>query len=136
MTLTNIFLDSNILIYLIDNHLGKRDAAEMLMAEIPYVNAQVLVEVGNVCKRKLSYSKHEVCELWYHLMSQCRIADITEGTIAEAVYLTGRYDFQLFDAIIVSGALEAECDILYSEDMQHNLRVEGRLTIVNPFLAC
>jgi predicted nucleic acid-binding protein len=45
-----------------------------------------------------------------------------------------RYDFQLFDSIIVASALEAGCETLYSEDMQHNMMVEGRLKIVNPFL--
>jgi len=49
-------------------------------------------------------------------------------------YLIQRYDFSLFDSIIVASALEAECDILYSEDMQHGLRVEDRLTILNPFI--
>ena len=136
MILSNIFLDSNILIYLIDNHLEKRKAAEILMADIPYVNAQVLVEIGNVCKRKLCYTKHEVSELWYHLMTHCKVADVTEVTVAEAIYLCEKYDFQLFDAIIVSGALEAGCSILYSEDMQHQMVVEDRLTIVNPFLSC
>ncbi len=136
MILSKIFLDSNIIIYLVDNLHEKHDTAEMLLAEIPYINAQVLVEVGNVCKRKLCYTKHEVCELWYKLMSHCQLASIEENTIAEAIYLTQRYDFQLFDAIIVSSALEAGCTILFSEDMQHQLVVEGKLTIINPFIAC
>ncbi|WP_342085736.1 PIN domain-containing protein [Dyadobacter sp. OTU695] len=107
MILSNTFLDSNILIYLMDDHLEKRRAAEELLAEIPCVNAQVLVEVGNVCKRKLSYTKHEVSELWYPLMTHCKVAEITETTIADAIYLSEKYDFQLFDAIVVSGALDA-----------------------------
>lgn len=137
MTLTNAFLDSNIIIYLIDTHLEKSEIAGQLVGYGSHINAQVLVEIGNVCKRKLKWSKHEVSELWYQLMTDCRVTDITESTIAEAIYLTEKYDFQLFDAIIVSGALEAGCSILYSEDMQHELVVEDRLTIINPFLqAC
>jgi len=30
-------------------------------------------------------------------------------------------------------ALEANCHILYSEDLQHGLLVEKRLEIINPF---
>jgi len=45
-----------------------------------------------------------------------------------------RYDFQIFDAIIVASALESGCQVLYSEDMQHNMKINGQLTIVNPFL--
>jgi predicted nucleic acid-binding protein len=40
----------------------------------------------------------------------------------------------MFDSIIVASALEAGCDILYSEDMQHGQVIEGRLTIQNPFI--
>jgi len=31
-------------------------------------------------------------------------------------------------------AAEAKCDILYSEDMQHEQVVDGTLKILNPFL--
>jgi len=48
--------------------------------------------------------------------------------------LVKKYDFQIFDAFIVTLALEADCDILYSEDMQHKLVVEQKLTIINPFI--
>jgi predicted nucleic acid-binding protein len=37
------------------------------------------------------------------------------------------------DALIVAAALEAGCDTLFSEDMQHG-RKFGGLTIVNPFI--
>lgn len=136
MTLTNAFLDSNIILYLFDSDLEKREVAKRLIRRNAHVNAQVLIEVGNVCKKRLKWTKHEVGELWYHLMSDCEVSGISEEIIADAIYLTEKYDFQLFDAIIVSGALDAECSVLYSEDMQHNLLVEDRLTIINPFLNC
>ena len=33
----------------------------------------------------------------------------------------------------ILAALEADFDTLYSEDLQHNQKIEGRLRIVNPF---
>ncbi|SDD74784.1 Predicted nucleic acid-binding protein, contains PIN domain [Dyadobacter soli] len=136
MTLTNAFLDSNIIIYLVDTHCEKSEIAGRLVGYGYRINAQVLVEIGNVCKKKLKWSKLEIWELWYQLMTDCVVTDITETTIADAIYLTEKYDFQLFDAIIVSGALEAGCSVLYSEDMHHQLVVEEQLTIINPFLTC
>lgn len=38
------------------------------------------------------------------------------------------------DALIVAAALASDCDVLLSEDMQHGMMVDGRLTIVDPFL--
>lgn len=134
--MTNPFLDSNIILYLFDTHLEKREIAKMLIRQSPHINAQVLVEVSNVCWKRLKWTKHEVSELWYEMMSDCKMSGISEHNLAEAIYLTHKYDFQLFDAIIVSGALEAGCNVLYSEDMHHQLVVEGQLTIINPFLDC
>jgi predicted nucleic acid-binding protein len=45
-----------------------------------------------------------------------------------------KYDLQLFDAIIVSAALQAGCTILYSKDMHHGLVINNTLTIINPFI--
>jgi predicted nucleic acid-binding protein len=41
--------------------------------------------------------------------------------------------FSFYDALIVSSAIEAGCDTLYSEDMQHGRSIGG-LTIINPFI--
>jgi predicted nucleic acid-binding protein len=37
--------------------------------------------------------------------------------------------------MIAAAALHAECDTLWSEDMQHGMALDGRLRIVNPFRA-
>jgi len=39
----------------------------------------------------------------------------------------------LLFALIVASAIEAGCDTLFSEDMQHGRKIGG-LAIVNPFL--
>jgi predicted nucleic acid-binding protein len=43
-----------------------------------------------------------------------------------------RYRFSFYDSLIIAAALEAGCNTLYSEDLQHNQKVEW-LTIINPF---
>jgi predicted nucleic acid-binding protein len=42
-----------------------------------------------------------------------------------------RYALSFWDSLIVSSALETECSILYSEDMQHGLQIQY-LQIINP----
>jgi predicted nucleic acid-binding protein len=49
------------------------------------------------------------------------------------VLFVAGYDFQLFDGIIVASALEANCDVLYSEDMQHGQIIEVSMKIINPY---
>ena len=44
-----------------------------------------------------------------------------------------RYGFAVYDAMVVAAALLSGAEVLYSEDLQHALRVERKLTIRNPF---
>ncbi|WAC13732.1 PIN domain-containing protein [Dyadobacter pollutisoli] len=133
MTLSS-FLDSNVILYLFDLDERKQTIAQNLVSQNPIINPQVLVEVGNICKRKFGFTKKQVSQLWEDLMIDCVCDPVSGSTIENARKLIARYDFQLFDSIIVAGALEANCSILYSEDMQHGLLVENKLEIVNPFL--
>src|SRR5258708_39557711 len=51
----------------------------------------------------------------------------------EALRIHSQHGVSWYDALIVAAALEAQCDVLYSEDFQHG-RLFGDLKIVNPFV--
>lgn len=56
-----------------------------------------------------------------------------------SLYLRGmalaqRHRFSFYDSLIVTAALEAGCERLLTEDLQHGQRIEG-LRIDNPFRA-
>ena len=44
-----------------------------------------------------------------------------------------QYNLSFYDALIISAAIDANCNILFSEDMQDGLQFEKKLTIRNPF---
>jgi predicted nucleic acid-binding protein len=48
-------------------------------------------------------------------------------------HLAEEYGLSVYDAMIASAALVAECDTLFSEDLQDGLLINGRLRVVNPF---
>ena len=60
---------------------------------------------------------------------------MTFETHRTAISLAARYQFAFYDALIVASALEAGCDTLLTEDLNHGQLIEGRLTIHNPVLA-
>lgn len=128
------FVDSNVILYLFDNHSKKSLKAKEILSINPNINSQVLVEVVNVCKRKFGYTKEECLSLWTDISSTCQIVTISSSTIKLCEFLVRKYDFQLFDSLIVASALENDCNILYSEDMQNDMIVENSLKIINPFL--
>jgi predicted nucleic acid-binding protein len=52
---------------------------------------------------------------------------------AEALHLHGRYQLAWYDSLIVAAAMQANCDVLYSEDLQNGQRF-GKLQVKNPFI--
>jgi len=133
--MSRIALDSNILIY---NHNldceRKRLIARNFFNEKPIVSSQVISEYLNVMKRNFKMPKQKLihlCSLW---LERCSVQPVILSTIKLAHNLVDKYDFQIFDGIIVAAALEANCDILYSEDMQDRQTIENQLNIVNPFV--
>jgi len=52
---------------------------------------------------------------------------------ATARALAEDHRLSFYDALIIAAAMEAGCDTLYSEDMQHGRSIGG-LAIVNPLL--
>jgi len=57
------------------------------------------------------------------------IEDIT----FQALDLKSKNKISWFDSLIVAAALVADCKILYSEDFQDGLVIEGKLKVINPF---
>jgi len=133
MTTSKIFVDSNIILYLFDVDKTKRYVAEQLLLKKLLVSAQVLTEVANVCKRRFKYSKEQILNLWSDLLSDCILTFTDTSTFKLAIELSKKYDFQVYDSLIVASALNSDCKILYSEDMQDLLQVENKLIITNPF---
>jgi len=103
-------------------------------ASYPIISTQVLSEYLNVVRRKLKLPKDEIMDICLQNIELCILQPVSLTTLKYARHLLDRYDFQLFDSIVVSAALEANCHILYSEDFQHGLVVENRMKIVNPFV--
>ena len=60
------------------------------------------------------------------------ILDITKKIFLLACDIRDKYNISYYDSLILSSAIDSKCNILYSEDMQHNQKIET-LTIINPF---
>jgi predicted nucleic acid-binding protein len=135
--MNKIALDSNIVLYNHDNnehHTHKKTTAARLLDENPVVSSQVISEYFNVMQKKHKVEKKVLIRVSVLWLEKCHIQPVTLTTVKTARQLIDKYMFQLFDGIIVAAAIEAQCDILYSEDMQHNQIINGTLKIINPFM--
>ena len=135
MTNKQFALDTNVLIYLEGNDAVKRSISEDLLSFAPVIPSQVVTEFLNVTRRLRNISKLQAMSEAAELFADCRIVPIQNSTIDLAIKLIQKYDFQLFDSLVVALALESNCKILYTEDMQPGLLVNKKLQIINPFVA-
>ena len=62
------------------------------------------------------------------LQAQPLTVDIHETGLA----LAERYGLSIYDAMIAASALHADCDTLWSEDMQDGMSLDDRVRIFNP----
>lgn len=128
------FFDTNVLVYVVGQHDERTAPAEVLLAAGGIVSVQVLNELAAVARRKLRMSWEEITEALAAIRALCSApVPLTVDTHDAALRIASRYGFNLYDALVVAAALEAECATLYSEDLQTNQIIDGTLTIRNPF---
>ncbi len=127
------FFDTNILIYLVSSDTVKAERAEQVTANGGIISVQVLNEIANVVRRKMRLSWAETHALMAAVRGLFQVNPVTIEIHESGLALAERFGFSTYDAMIAAAALAADCDILWSEDMQDGMVVEGRMKIVNPF---
>jgi predicted nucleic acid-binding protein len=129
------FFDSNVLLYAASGDAAKADRAEELMISGGIISIQVLNEIANVTIRKLAFSWDEARRFLFRVRNALSVVAVTVATHELGLDLAERYRLSIYDGMIAAAAIGAGCDTLWSEDMQHGLLIDSRLTIVNPFRA-
>jgi predicted nucleic acid-binding protein len=127
------FFDTNVLAYLASGDTAKADRAEAALAAGGSISVQVLNELANVARRKMQMSWDETHALLDMLRGLLTVHPLTTEIHEAGLRLAERYGFSIYDAMIAASALQAGCDTLWSEDMQHGMALDEGLRIVNPF---
>ena len=134
-TTDKIAVDTNILVYLHeDTPSFKSEISKMIVRNLPVVSSQVISEYINVLNRLFRASKADLIDHSLILTEGCTVIGMDHQLLLKARELIIRYDFQVFDSIVVASALQAGCNVLYSEDFQHYMVIENQLTIIKPYL--
>lgn len=135
-----LFLDTNIFVYSFDQtvpekqQLARRLIQDALQSQRAIVSSQVVQEFLNVAFRKFArpMTIPEAKEyLDMVLMPLCQHYP-TIDFYRQALRVKEETGYSLYDALILTAAIENQCKTLFSEDMQHGRQIHG-LEIVNPF---
>jgi predicted nucleic acid-binding protein len=130
--MSRIFLDSNIILYLLSADTRKADTAQSLLSEAPCISVQVLNEVTSVCLRKLKMNWSEIHDLLAVVKATCQIEPLTAATHAQAVQIAQTHQISFYDAHILAAAKAAGASILMTEDMHNGQTLLG-MHVHNPF---
>jgi predicted nucleic acid-binding protein len=135
------FLDTNIFVYSFDRSAGTkaRKATQLIRKALTtgkgIISYQVVQEFFNVALRRFSQPM-KAADAEQYLGSVFRPllgVHSSPALYAEALHLQARSGLSWYDSLVVSAAIQAQCDFLFTEDLQHGQRF-GNLQVANPFL--
>ena len=132
-----ITADTNVLIYLWDNQAPEKmsvatQVAAFLAARSWPLALQVIGETQNVLRRKLRQPPWQAAQNARNLLIAYPSFQASGANAAESLTLMAAGRLSYWDAMMVTAARDAGCDVLLTEDMQDGARF-GSLEIVNPF---
>ena len=131
-----IALDTNILAYAegVNGAPMKRAALDLIEA-LPHnsmaIPVQALGELFQVLVRKAGRKPADARSAVLDWRDAFPLIETSAAVLLAAVDLA-THQFGIWDAVILSAAAEAECQLLVSEDMQAGFSWRG-VTVVNPF---
>ena len=134
-----VFFDTNLLVYAYNSDdMGKHEIAFNLLKSWDYdteklISIQVLNEFSS-CLIKHKISLQVIEDYLKEIINSINIHQIRTHTTLNAVKLKQKYGYSWWDSLLLSSALENNCSIIYSEDMQHCQIIENSLKIINPFV--
>ena len=135
-----VFVDTNIIAYARDTRLAvKQPIAEGWLSRLATarqgrISTQVLIEYYSVATHPNKLALPAAAAQADCRALQAWLPLAPDLVLFESAWsLADRYGFSWWDALIVAAALRQECTLLLSEDLQHNLVIDNRLTIINPF---
>lgn len=132
------FFDTNILVYSRDpDDAAKRALARNLIEgsieeESFVVSTQVLVEFYATSVRRRLLGPAQALDLVRFWGGHDTVPH-TSDLVTRGLELHQAHSLSIWDGLIVQAALDARCDVLLSEDLQHGRRF-GSLEVANPFL--
>lgn len=130
-----VFIDTNILIYLYsEDEPGKKERSLNAISNYDCVTStQVLNELSNVMLKKFRVLPADLANVIDDIVYYCNVSTIDVGIIKNAIEITNKYKYSFYDSLIISSALDNECRLLLTEDMQNGQVIDGKLTITNIF---
>jgi predicted nucleic acid-binding protein len=132
----NVFMDTNILLYAYsDTEIERKETAlSLLEQEKVYFSTQVINEFIWIMNRKFNVNMNSLKLISEGIFEMYKVVLIDKASITTATDISSKYKFSYWDSLMIASAIASNCNILYTEDLQHGQVIENRLTVINPFM--
>ena len=129
------FIDSNIWLYAFTEDDSRKAglARAVIAACQPVISVQVINEVCVNLIQKAHFPEARIADLIETFYRKYVVMDLQKEALLTASELRREYSLSYWDSLIVSAALLAGAQVIYSEDMQDGLSIRKSLRIINPF---
>ena len=129
------FWDTNIFVYMYSNDQEEKRQASLSLLEkhTLFTSTQALNELCNVFTKKYNLKTSNIREFIRGITSSFHIEIIMEKTIEEGLRIKGKYGYSYYDSLMLAAALQCNCNIFFTEDMNDGQIIDGKLKIVNPY---
>jgi predicted nucleic acid-binding protein len=138
----NSFVDSNLWVYALVESEEEKEKRMKIFSFLERLRSrstimasvQVLNEFHWILKRKYKVDESVIrSKVANGILEVAHIIPLDLDTYKDAYTLRDNYSLSFWDSLIVSSALQSGCRYLYTEDMQHQQKIEDKLEIFNPF---
>lgn len=135
---SKIFIDTNILVYSIDQkELEKKEKARLILKKIidshlPVISTQVIKEFYVVATTKLKAEQLIVKNIIHNFRNMEVVQNDLE-LVEQAIDISVISQLSFWDSLIIAAAEKANCEFIFSEDLNAGQTYRG-VMVVNPFV--
>jgi len=137
-----VFIDTNIFVYaFLDTDDSSQHAKHLKAVEFlkqfdadsqVIISTQVLSEYYSALLKN-NISDEDIQESAKQLVNSIEVVSVSKNIVMDSYSIKNKYRYSYWDSLIISSALQSNCTVLYSEDLQHSQKIENQLSIINPF---
>ena len=137
-----IAIDTNILVYAVDDYEPeKKTIANELVRRLLHqsdeivIPWQVIVEFLAIQRRWKNLGRIDEIAIGENIADVLTAFEVVVPKISivtQSLSLTTRFNLSHWDSLLIAACIEANIEILYSEDLSHQTRYHS-VTVINPF---
>jgi predicted nucleic acid-binding protein len=135
---SKIFIDTNILVYSLDNYdkrkkqKSRQIIEDVISKEIAVISTQVLQELYVAGTTKLKIDPILMKNI-LHSFENLEVVIVDTNLIKDAIDTSILNKLSFWDSLIIVAAEKANCKLLYTEDLNHGQIFRG-VRVENPYL--